>query len=341
MEPDPSEWSGLPPALRALVEVERAAGNRVAAIDRGFPAPPVGFCVLLERDVSTRPADADDGLHYRQWPNWKGYHGYSDEPGHFFVLNPPLPPAPDPVMVWEEAGASAGGAPDPDPLSRPVPLQVAHLAPARDAGGSPLVRFRQSLDIDYEKWREGIGYNMAALDAMDRDERLVAEGLMLARGTQDWRDVEALARLDTPACRALLRRALAEGGAEIRLAVMRHAPALLTPATRTATLVAALATAAPYDGLSQAIDQAVAWHPAEVIDALWRGLSEREGPVAVHYAALLTYLYGRADSLFDFDQRPLFLRFHADDPAHRADALAALRQHLAGAVPFPSIDLPS
>ena len=88
MEPDPSEWSGLPPALLALVAAERAAGNRVAAIERGFPAPPVGFCVLLERDVSTRPADADDGLHYRQWPNWKGYHGYSDEPGHFYVLNP-------------------------------------------------------------------------------------------------------------------------------------------------------------------------------------------------------------------------------------------------------------
>ena len=98
---------------------------------------------------------------------------------------------------------------------------------------------------------------------------------------------------------------------------------------------------APLDVVRQAIDQAVAWHPAEVIDALWRGLSEREGPVAVHYAALLTYLYGRADSLFDFDQRPLFLRFHADDPAHRADALAALHQHLAGAAPFPSIDLPS
>ena len=117
MEPDPSEWSGLPPALLALVAAERAAGNRVAAIERGFPAPPVGFCVLLERDVSTRPPDADDGLLYRRWPNWKGYHGYSDAPGHFFVLNPPLPPATDPVMAWDEP-------PPRRPMPRPTTLST-------------------------------------------------------------------------------------------------------------------------------------------------------------------------------------------------------------------------
>ena len=338
MEPDPSEWSGLPPALLALVAAERAAGNRVAAIDRGFPAPPVGFCVLLERDVSTRSADADDGLHYRRWPNWKGYHGYSDAAGHFFVLTPPLSNAPDPVMAWDAPPPPTSPAQSPAP--RPIPLQVANLAPAPQPGGSPLTRFRRSLDINYEKWREGIGYDMDALDAMDRDERLAAEGLLLARGALDWRDVEAMARLDTPVCRDVLRQALAEGCAEIRLAVMRYAPSLLTPASRTATLVAALATAAPFDGLSQAIDQAVAWHPPEVIDALWHGLVEREGGVAVHYAALLAFLHGRADSLFDLSQRPLFLRFNTPDPARRAAAVAALRERLAGASPYPTAETP-
>lgn len=209
-----------------------------------------------------------------------------------------------------------------------------------ERGATPLDRFRDSMVITYERWHDGIGYDMDALDAMDRDEHLAAEGLLLARGALDWRDVEAMARLDTPACRDVLRRALVEGRAEIRLAVMRYAPGLLTPASRTATLVAALATAAPFDGLSQAIDQAVAWHPPEVIDALWHGLGAREGAVAVHFAALLAYLHGRADSIFDLSQRPLFLSFNTPDPARRAAAVAALRQRLAGASPYPTAETP-
>ncbi len=335
MEPHPSAWAGLPPALHALVEAERAAGNRVAAIDTGFPAPPVGFCVLLEKDVSTRPADADDGLHYRKWPNWKGYHGYADAKAHFFVLNPPVPPAPEPVMHWDESGASL---PAENPRREPVAIQVALASPAPLADAAPLERFRQSMNIDYEKWREGIGYDVDALDAMAPDARRAAESLLLVRGALDWRDVEAMARLDTPACRRVLRQALETGETAIRLAVMRFAPLLLAPDDRAAQLVAALATAAPFDGLSQAIDQVVAFHPAEVMAALWRGLTQREGGVAVHYAALLAYLHGRADSVFDMNQRPFFLTFNTDDPAARATAVAALRERLAGASPIPNSD---
>lgn len=314
MEPDPSAWADLPPPLLGLLEAERAAGNRVAAVEYGFPAPPAGFCVQLERPVSTRPDQAEDGLEYRQWPNWKGAHGYTDAKGHHFLLNPPLPPPPDPVMHWDE------------PVHLPQP--PAPPSPPGPAQQDLLERFRQSLNIDHEKWREGTGYDLEALAALDRDERQAAELMILDRGARDWRDVEALAQLNTPSTRMVLRQAAEEGPAAIRLAVLRCAPDLLPPEDRTRTLLAALKTAAPFDGLSQAIDAVVAHHPPSVMDALWRGLTEREGGVAVHFAALLTYLHGRADSTFDWEQRPFFLTFNTGDAGERADAVAALRKRL-------------
>ncbi len=330
MAPDPSAWAGLPPALGTLVAAEIAAGNRVVAIDPGFPAPPVGFCVLLEKDVTT----PGDGLDYRQWPNWKGYHGYTDAQGHFFVLNPPRPAEPDPPLARAETPLQPPVLARPA-VSRPVSLQVASVAPASLRDESLLVRFQRSLNLDYERWREGIGYDLEALAQMDQKTRHEAERLLLERGIRDWRDVEALARLDGPDGRRALVRALAEGEPAIRLAVLRHAPALASPGQKTTTLVEVLAKAAPFAGLSEAIDAVVEYHPPPVLAALWREVAQREGAVAVHYAALLAYLYGGADSVFDMGQRPFFLAFNNEDPPARAQAVAALRAKLAGAASGP------
>ena len=324
MDLDSAELADLPSAMRALLAAELTAGNRIVEIDRGFPAPPVGLCVILEKPVGTRPADADDGLRYREWPNWKGYNGYTDARGFFFVLNPPHAPPPDPVMRWDEHGAAVG------PRAAAQAGAAAPDAPAPDAteADSLLRRFAQSLVIDYEKWHDGIGYDLDALAAMDRDQHTAVEGMLLARGVGDWRDVEALAWLDTTACRMALRRALEEGGAEIRLAVARHAPDLVAPEVRAASLVSALATVTAFGGLTQALDEATDFHPPEVMAALWRGVSEREGQVAVHYAALLAYLHGKAEAPFDFAQRPFFLSFNTEDRGERAAAVAALRRRL-------------
>jgi hypothetical protein len=320
LEPDATAWAGLPPPLLALLEAERAAGNRVLSVEYGFPAPPAGFCVQLERPVSTRPEQARDGLEYRQWPNWKGAHGYTDAKGHHFLLNPPLPPPSDPVMRWDEpAGVSRATAP---PLPQDIP------PPGEADAASPLERFRASLNIDYEKWHEGIGYDLDALEALDRDARQAAERLILDRNAQDWRDVEALAHLNTVSTRAMLRQAAEEGTAAIRLAVLHYAPDLLPPEDRTRTLVAALATTAPFDGLGLAVAAVVAHHPPPVMEALWRGLIERDGGVAVHFAALLTYLYGQAASTFDWAHRPFFLTFNTEDADERATAVAVLRKRL-------------
>jgi len=189
---------------------------------------------------------------------------------------------------------------------------------------SALDRFQSSMVMDYEKWHDGIGYDLAALAEATPSERDAIERLLLDRGTRDWRDVEALALLDTPAARAALREALSSGDAEIRLAVTRHAPALIGEAQRAASLVQALKSAGPFAGLTQVLDEAEQFHPPEVVEALLQGTLEREGDVAVHLAALLLFLHGKADEPFDMEHRPFFLRFNTDDRAKREAAFREL-----------------
>jgi hypothetical protein len=66
-------------------------------------------------------------------------------------------------------------------------------------------------------------------------------------------------------------------------------------------------------------------HPASIVDALWRGLTTRPGDVAVHYAAMLAFLHGKAESTFDWSLRPLFLAFNTPSETERQAALAELR----------------
>ncbi|MDQ6613124.1 MAG: hypothetical protein M3Y64_11870, partial [Gemmatimonadota bacterium] len=73
-----------------------------------------------------------------------------------------------------------------------------------------------------------------------------------------------------------------------------------------------------YGGLSSTLDQIAEYHPPAVVWALFRALFERSGEVATHIAALLVFVHGRSEEIFDWDMRPLFLRFNDDIAARRA-----------------------
>ena len=62
-------------------------------------------------------------------------------------------------------------------------------------------QFRDSMQIDYWKWHDGVGYDLGALRQASASERNEIEAILLDRGALDWRDVEALAVLDTPRAR--------------------------------------------------------------------------------------------------------------------------------------------
>lgn len=197
-------------------------------------------------------------------------------------------------------------------------------AASEPPGMTPFVRFKQSFTIDVEKWREGIGYDLDAIHEASPEERAAIEDLLLEQGVRDWRDVEALAVVDSARSRETLRSAMTSHDHEIALAVARFAPDLLADAERVALIVRGLEGARFYEGLSQALRQAEDCHPPPVIEALLHGAVQRDGEVAPHFAAMLMFLHGQAETTFDWEQRPFFLTFNTRDPAARAAAFREL-----------------
>jgi len=169
-------------------------------------------------------------------------------------------------------------------------------------------RFLDSMAIDFERWHDGTGYDLDALDEMTPAERREIEAMLIGKAEQDWRDFEALKHLDTPKAREAIRRGLDAADPETRAAAARHLDE--DDPERGRALARALGEAAPFEGLSPLLDEAAEFHPPEVVDALLRGAATSEDEtVAVNYAAMLYYIHGLAEEPFDWSHRPFFLRF--------------------------------
>ena len=194
---------------------------------------------------------------------------------------------------------------------------------------SDLARFERSLFIGYEQWHDGVGYDVATLRELSADERRGIEARLTP--PDGWRDVEALAviaKLGSESARAELRRVATAGSSETRLAVLRYAPELVDDAARTTALVGALDSATAFDSFTTTLEQVAAFHPQPVIDALWRGLETRHGDVAMHYAGMIAFLAGKADSSFDWSLRPLLQEFKTEDMTARRAAIQKLRKRV-------------
>lgn len=328
--PDP--LNQFPDGLRDLLRAEIAEGNAVIEIG-GPPAPPVGQAVWLARPVATgRRRDGSGFTFYeRNSSSWSGE--FTDPNRHFFVLEPPRPPPPEPDM---DAIRSQRHAPLPTPTGQPSAsarptdgaFEGSTSARASNAEPDPVARFVASRRIDYHKWREGEGYDLMAIAEASPEQRRQIESLLTSAPAEGWREVEALAALETPKAETALLRALESDKVEVRLAVLRLAPELVPSARQTEVLAEALATVKPFGGLSDAESLVLQHHPPPVIDALWRGVLHRGPEVAPHFAGLLLYLGGQASSPFDWSQRPFLLRFNTTDPAALQEAFLELCQRL-------------
>ena len=328
------EFARFPAVLRDLVTAELAAGNAVTELGHGHPAAPCGAYIRLARAVSTRPRTRTPVLDFydRDCPGHSGE--FTDATRHFFVLEPAHPPQPPPDMDairadLEARYASANPVPEPPPgspprIQPPTGAERAAWSRLEQDPMSALARFKASMVIDYERWHDGIGYDLSILREATPEELQAIEDVLIQRRSNDWRDVEALAALNSKGAQAALKDALATGDAKVRLAVHSHAPGLMTEQQRLDSLVQALEQSEIYTGLSEALDEVVEFHPPRIIEALLRGLMERDGSTAVHFAAMLYFLHGKAPEPFDWSQRPFFLRFKTDDPAEREQAVREL-----------------
>jgi len=193
---------------------------------------------------------------------------------------------------------------------------------------SPLQRFEKSMDIDYEKWHDGIGYDIEAIRLASSTERKTIEQMLISHSPRDWRDIEAIAEIDSETARETLKNAIRDPNPDVRVAVTRFAPSLVTDGERSQSVIDALEHAELFGGLSQALDDVEQYHPAEVKEVLVRGLLSREGEVATLFAAMLFYLYGKAKEPFDMTQRPFFLRFNTQKRQEREQAFRELCKQL-------------
>jgi len=98
----------------------------------------------------------------------------------------------------------------------------------RSSSVSPLRRFEKSMVIDYEKWHDGIGYDIDALRSASPTERAAIEQMLIHHSLRDWRDIEALAEIDTESARESIKSAMKDLHPDVRVAVTRYAPNLVT-----------------------------------------------------------------------------------------------------------------
>lgn len=316
----------FPQVLQDLIYAELAAGNSIVEIGSGFPAPPVGACLKLAKNVSTRPRDSDDTIDFYERCGSSHNGEFTDEKRFFFVLEPPEEPEPYPDMDAIRAGIEARQrAADADRFATAerearTPREVAQsffdemTSPRSIANASPIVkRFVDSMEMNYERWHDGIGYDLEAIEAASPKERSQIEEMMLTKRISDWRDVEALMALDTPRTRKRLKGEFANAELPQKIDLISHATSLFTKKQRTAVLISALEAGEQCPSLTQVMLEIEDFHPTPIVKALMKGVRSHDGATAGQYAMMLLFIHGKATSRYDMDQRPFILRFQSDD----------------------------
>lgn len=176
------------------------------------------------------------------------------------------------------------------------------------------------MQIDYDKWHDGIGYDIDIIRNANAAERAAIEDLLVRRGPKDWRDVEALAALGAT---AQLRKALASSDFTVALAVLEHAPNIASESDAVALLERALRDAEIGAGFAEALRIVQRFHPPAVIDAMLRAIVARRNPTLI--VAMLLYVKGHAKEAFDYDLMPYFGHFCEQE---RSVAVRELRERI-------------
>lgn len=310
----------FPEELQQLIEDEIKDGNTIHSIEFGFPAAPCGASVKLARQVKNERRVSTANLSFYARNNSQYYGEFTTSQRHFFVLEPPIHPEPTSDMdtIREEMAARQRAA-DADRFGTGI------QPPSQGAVRFEVIdRFRESMMIDYDRWREGVGYDVGLIQSTTSDEREEIERILFLKSVDDWRDVEALIALDSPRAFEKLRSALLSGNHVVVMSILENAPQLVSHEQRTQLLVAALQSADFYHGLTQALHQVEEHHPPEVIETLFTCLLNRESGVLAHFAGMLMYLYGKSDVPFDWARRPFYLRFNTSDRVQREAAFREL-----------------
>ena len=79
---------------------------------------------------------------------------------------------------------------------------------SKSSAVSPIQHFKKSMEIDYEKWHDGVGYDIDAIKLASKEEREAIEQILIHNSPRDWRDIEALAEINTENARETIKNAM-------------------------------------------------------------------------------------------------------------------------------------
>ena len=179
-----------------------------------------------------------------------------------------------------------------------------------------------------DQWREGEGYDLSALQGLSNPEAAVILDLLndrLETSAAGWREVEALAALDTPPARMALGRLCSHWSAEVRLRAARLQDER-TPTGATEREIVRLLDDPDTDiGAAALMDEAEEYSTPVVRAALLRCALGGAPHLRVHAAALALFFGGGAAEPFDWNHRPLFLEFGEESRTVRLAAMEKLK----------------
>lgn len=181
-------------------------------------------------------------------------------------------------------------------------------------------RFLASLELDFDRWHDGDGFDLDALAAIDASERGDAVW-HLARREATWREIEALETVEIPPAFMAIRRALRDSeSADTRLAAaeaLERLGKLEEPLD--AILAREIRGLDGDDGCTRALLMAET-RPSDAVKQALLAASHKRTESAMHCAGLLCYLAGAGKEPFDWDLRPLFLRLGPEEPEDEREA---------------------
>lgn len=206
-----------------------------------------------------------------------------------------------------------------------------------DASLPALQRFRASMAITYEQWREGEPYDLSLIPELTAAERELIATELSAKHKLDWRDVEALAALDTPAARTRIARAREKqvdaGGA----AALEHLIATEGwSAEAEQCVIAMLADMKAMEGASHRLYAICTEHPTPAILAQLMRSARIQSDPTMRYstAAFLLYLSGHSEDWYGFGpHRPHLLNLNSSDYKTYKAAVAWLENMVANPAP--------
>ncbi len=195
-------------------------------------------------------------------------------------------------------------------------------------------RFKQSMNLDYDAWKEGTPYDIPALADVTSEERDLLTDEICERSSLGWRDVEALRALATP--KAIKRVGVAAekqtdgGGIE---AFMDEIAAKGWTDDIETRFIEKLERAASMTGALDRLYEIAEQHqtPAVMKQLMRNARISSDETVRYSMGGFLLYLAGHVDShyVFDKEHRPHLLNLNSDDYKTYKAAVAWLEDKIA------------